>query len=195
MWPLETWLIVSLVAIVVVLVAWIIFFWGGGAYKQRRSQREIGALREELQRTQEINDALRKSLGVGTGARLKQHGDLAEFVRDLESLRCAIAGSKICQTMLSKKYNMDPGPGLLERILARPGVDFVVKGRLADEMLVGEIGRTIMNSLDSGNTMERAAANAGVPLVVAKGQITRLQILGYLDSRMKLTERGRYALI
>jgi hypothetical protein len=71
----------------------------------------------------------------------------------------------------------------------------VVKGRLTDEMLVGEIGRTIMKSLDSGDTIERAADNAGVPLVVAKGQITRLQILGYLDSRLKLTERGRYALI
>ena len=189
------WLIVFLVAIIVVLMIWMIFFWGGGTYKQRRLQREIMALRGELQRTQEINDALRKSLGAGTGARLKQYGDLAEFVRDLESLRCAIAGSKICQTMLSKKYNMDPGPELLKRILARPGVDSMVKGRLADEMLVGEIGRTIMKSLDSGDTMERAADNAGVPLVVAKGQITRLQILGYLDSRLKLTERGRYALI
>jgi len=195
MWLIETWLIVFLVAIIVVLVVWIIFFWGGGAYKQRRYQREIGALRGDLQRMQEINDALRKRLGAGAGSRLKQYGDLAEFVRDLESLRCAIAGSKICQTMLSKKYNMDPGPGLLERILARPGVESVVKGRLADEMLVGEIGRTIMKSLDSGDTMERAADNAGVPLVVAKGQITRLQILGYLDSRLKLTERGRYALI
>ena len=189
------WLIVFLVAIIVVLMIWMIFFWGGGTYKQRRLQQEIGALREELQRTQEINDALRKSLGAGTGARLKQYGDLAEFVRDLESLRCAIAGSKICQTMLSKKYNMDPGPELLKRILARPGVDSMVKGRLADEMLVGEIGRTIMKSLDSGATMERAADDASVPLVVAKGQITRLQILGYLDSRLKLTERGRYALI
>ena len=189
------WLIVFLVAVIIALIVWIIFFRGDGAYKQRRFKQEIGALRGELQRTQEVNDALRKSLGAGAGSRLKQYGDLAEFVRDLESLRCAIAGSKICQTMLSKKYNMDPGPELLERILARSGVDFVVKGRLTDEMLVGEIGRTIMKSLDSEGTMERAAADAGVPLVVAKGQITRLQILGYLDSRLKLTERGRDALI
>jgi hypothetical protein len=189
------WLTVLLLAIIVALVLWIIFFSSGGAYKQQKLQREIGVLREELQRTQEINDALRRSLGAGPGTRLKQYGELAEFVRDLESLRCAIAGSKICQDMLFKKYNMAPGTELLQRILARPGVDSVVKGRLADELLVGEIGRAIMKSLDSGGTVERAAADAGVPLVVAKGQITRLQVLGYLDSRLKLTERGRYALI
>jgi hypothetical protein len=189
------WEIVLVVVIIIGFVLWIVFFLSGGVYRHRRLKQEAAALREELQRTREVNEALRRSLGAGVGTRLKQYGDLAEFVRDLESLRCAIAGSKICQEILFKKYNMAPGPELLQRILAHPGVDSVVKGRLADELLVGEVGRTIMRSLDSGGTLERAAADAGVPLVVAKGQITRLQVLGYLDSRLKLTERGRVALL
>jgi hypothetical protein len=189
------WEIVFLVAVIVVLLVGIIVFWGRSAYRHRKLQREASALREELQRIHEINAALRKSLGVGSGSRLRQYSEIAEFARDLESLRCAIAGSKICEEMLFKKYGVGPGPELLRRILARPGIDFILKGRLADEMLVGEIGRSLLRSLDKGSTVERAAAEARVPLVVAKGQITRLQILGYLDSRLKLTERGRDALI
>lgn len=189
------WEIVFLVAVIGILLIGIIVLWGRNAYRHHKLQREASALREELRRIHEINAALRKSLGVGSGSRLKQYSEIAEFVRDLESLRCAIAGSKICEEMLSKKYGVGPGSELLRRILARPGIDFILKGRLADEMLVGEIGRSLLKSLDKGSTVERAAAEARVPLVVAKGQITRLQILGYLDSRLKLTERGRDALI
>jgi hypothetical protein len=77
---------------------------------------------------------------------------------------------------------------------ARPNIDPAVKRRLADEILVGEAGRTIMKSLDRGASIDRAASAAGMPLIVAKGQIRRLQILGYLDSRLKPTELGRRAL-
>lgn len=189
------WIIAFLVAIIIILMLWMLFFGGAGVSRQRKLQREIGALSEELRRTQEANEALRGSLGVGAEARLRRHGDLFEFIRDLESLRCAIAGSKICQTTLSRKYNVAPGPELLELVLARPGIDSAVKERLADELLVGEVGRSLMQSLDKGAPVEQAAANAGVPVIVARGQVTRLQILGYLDARLKLTERGQDALI
>lgn len=187
------WIVAFLVAIIILLMG-MILFGGGGVSRQRRLQREISALSEELRRTQEANEALRGSLGIGTEARAGRYKDMLEFARDLDCLRSAIAGSKICERGLAKKYNANPGPELLERILARPGIDPILKQRLADEMLVGEVGKAIMRSLDAGGTLERAAADAGVPLVVAKGQITRLQILGYLDARLKPTERGREAL-
>ena len=90
---------------------------------------------------------------------------------------------------------MAPGPELLERILKRSTIDYSVKSRLSDELLVGEVGRSIMESLDKGVTLEEAAAEANVPLVVARGQVTRLQILGYLDARLRLTGQGQKALI
>lgn len=189
------WIIPFLVGIIILLMVWILFFGGGGIAKQRKLRKEIDTLREELGRLHEANEALRATLGVGSEARFKRYGNLFEFVRDLESLRCAIAGSKICQATLSRKYNMNPGPELLKRILAQPGTDLVIKNRLADELLVGEVGRALMQSLDRGATIDKAAADAGVPLVVARGQITRLQILGYLDAHLKLTEQGRDALI
>jgi hypothetical protein len=52
-----------------------------------------------------------------------------------------------------------------------------------------------MKGLNSGRTIEEAAADAGVPVAVAKGQIIRLQMLGYLDSRLKPTEKGLLAMI
>jgi hypothetical protein len=189
------WEIVLLLVLITAFLIWVVFIWGGGVYQQRRLKGEVAAIQQEVQRLREINEALRRSLGAGAGSRLRQYGDLAEFVRDLESLRCAIAGSRVCQEMLSRKYGMVPGPDLLSRIMVHPGVDSVVKSRLADELLVGEVGRVIMRCLDAGGTLEKAATEAGVPLTVAKGQVTRLQILGYVDSRLKLTERGRMALL
>ncbi len=189
------WIVAFLVGIIVLLMTWMFFFGGAGVSHQRKLRREIERLREELGRLQEANEALRAKLGVGAEERFRRYGNLSEFVRDLESLRCAIAGSKICQATLSKKYGVDPGPELLKRILDKPGVDPVVKNRLADELLVGEVGRTLMLNLDKGASIDRAAAEAGVPLMVARGQITRLQILGYLDSDLKPTEQGREALI
>jgi len=189
------WIIPFLAGIILPLMAWMLFFGGGGVAKQRKLRREIDMMRGKLGRLQEANEALRVTLGVGSEARFRHYGNLFEFVRDLESLRCAIAGSKICQATLSRKYSMNPGPELLKRILAQPGIDLVIKNRLADELLVGEVGRTLMQSLDGGATIDKAAADAGVPLVVAKGQITRLQILGYLDAHLKLTKQGRDALI
>lgn len=188
------WVEIFLVVIILILLGWILFS-SSGIYRQRKSRREISVLQEELRRMRDANEALREALGVGAGTRLKRYGNLFEFVRDLDSLRSAIAGSKGCQDQLARKYNMGAGPELLARILAQPGIDSEVKERLADELMVGEVGRAIARSLNAGASIERAAAEAGVPLIVAKGQVTRLQILGYLDSRLKLTERGQKALI
>lgn len=188
------WIVAFLVAIILILMG-VILFGGGGVLRQRRLRAEMSSLREELRRVQDANEALRRSLGVGAEARVERYKDMFELVRDLDSLRSAIAGSKICQTQLDKKYGLPPGPELLERILGRAGIDSGVRERLADELVVGEVGRVIMRSLSRGATIEQAAADAGVPLVVARGQITRLQILGYMNPQLKPTERGLEAMV
>lgn len=188
------WVESFLVIIILLLLGWVLFS-GSGVFRRRNLLREINSLQDEVQMLREANEALRSSSGVGMKERMKRFEDLFGLVRDLESLRCAIAGSKSCQNTLLQKYNVAPGPELLERIFAAwLAIEPTVKQRLANEMLVGEVGRKIMRSLDSGASIEKAASDAGVPVVIAKGQITRLQILGYLDSRLKSTERGLEAL-
>lgn len=189
------WTEIFLGAIIIVMLIYILFAEGGSA-KAKKLRQELESQREELRMLREANEALRGTLGISEEGKTERREDLFQFVRDLESLRGAIAGSRVSQAMLYGRYRLNPGPELFEQILkARQSIDPAVKRRLADEILVGEAGRSIMRSLNSGASIETAAAEAGMPLAVAKGQITRLQILGYLDSSLKPTMRGREALI
>ncbi len=189
------WVEILLGAIILIMLIYILFAKGGLARAQTHQQ-ELDAQREELRMLREANEALRGTLGINEEGKTERREDLFQFVRDLEGLRGAIAGSKVSQSMLYSRYRLNPGPELFEQVLkARQSIDPIVKRRLADEILVGEAGRSIMRSLNSGATIESAAAEAGMPLAVAKGQITRLQILGYLDSSLKPTVRGREALV
>lgn len=185
----------ALLVIIILLLLGIILFSGGGIIRRRRLSGEINSLRREVQRLQDANEALRGSVGVGTKERTESFGNLFEMVKDLEGLRCAIGGSSACQRVLSDKYGLKPGPELLERILAaQPGMDPIAKRKFADELLVGEIGRSILRSLESGARLEKAASDAGVPVSVSRTHITILQTLGYLDTHLKLADRGRKAL-
>ena len=183
----------ALLIIIILLLLGVILFSGGGIVRRRRLLREIADLREESRMLVEANEALRSGLGIGAEERTKRFGEMLELVRDLESLRCAIEGAG--RRELTQKYGVPPGPELLERILAaRPAIDHVAKWKLAHELLVGEVGRMVMQSLSAGAPLEEAASDAGVPVVVARRQVTRLQTLGYLDGRLKPTELGREAL-
>ncbi|MEM3421522.1 MAG: hypothetical protein QW315_04615 [Candidatus Hadarchaeum sp.] len=189
----DIWIEIFLVAIILILLGWILY--SGGGSRQRKLQQEIEAQREELRVLREANESLRNALGLSEEGKLRRHQEIFQFLRDLESLRAAIAGSTISQKVLRSKYGDVEGFELLTRIMdARPNIDPAVKRRIADEILVGEAGRTIMKALDKGASIDRAASAAGMPLIVAKGQIRRLQMLGYLDSRLKPTEQGRRAL-
>ncbi len=186
----------ALLVIIILLLLGIILFSGGGIVRRRKLSGEVDFLRKEVKRLLDANEALRGSLGIGAERRVKRFGDLLGLVRDLEGLRCAIAGSSSCQLVLTQKYGAAPGPELLKRILAaRPEMNSATKQRLADELLVGEVGRGILRNLDTGVPLERAASDVGVPVMVARGQVRRLQTLGYLDARMRLTDRGREALV
>ncbi len=190
----EMW-VTALLVVIILLLLGIILFSGGGIIRRRRLLREIGYLRSEMRRLQDANEALRGSVGVGTKERTERFGNLFELVKDLEYLRCAIGGSSACQRVLSQKYDVKPGSELLERILAaQPGMDPIAKRKFADELLVGEVGRSILRSLEGGARLEKAASDAGVPVSVSRAHVTILQTLGYLDTHLKLTDRGREAL-
>ncbi len=185
----------ALLVVIILLLLGIILFSGGGIIRRRRLLGEINSLRREMQRLQDANEALRGNVGVGTKERTESFGDLFEMVKDLEGLRCAIGGSSACQRVLINKYGLKPGSELLKRILAaQPGMDPIAKRRFADELLVGEIGRSILQSLESGVRLEKAASDAGVPVSVSRVHVTILQTLGYLDAHLKLTDQGRKAL-
>ncbi len=189
----DIWVEIFLVAVILVLFGWIIY--GSAGSRRGKLHQEIISQREELRVLREANESLRSTLGISEEGKLRRHQEIFQFVRDLESLRGAIAGSTISQKVLNSKYGGGTPLEILAKVTdARPGIDAAVKRRLADEILVGEAGRTIMRSLDAGATIDRAASNAGMPLIVAKGQIRRLQTLEYLDSRLKPTEVGRKAL-
>jgi len=177
------WVDVFLTLVIIALLGGLLYG-RGGVVRQRKLQRELQDLQKKLERYEKLKPDVQTRASPA----------LFDFVRDLEVLRCAIAGSKICQKTLYKKYRLQTGPDLLNRILQKAKLEPSVKARLADEFLVGEVGRGIMQSLERGATIERAAAEVGVPLVVAKGQVRRLQILGYLDNRLKPTESGWRAL-
>jgi hypothetical protein len=177
------WVEIFLMLVIIALLGGILFG-RGGVVRERRLRREIRGLQEKVERYESF-----KPEGP-----LRPSPVLFDFVRDLEILRSAIAGSGLCRKVLYKKYKLQPGPELLKRILLKTRLDPSLKERLADEFLVGEIGRGIMQSLERGATIERAAAEVGAPLAVAKGQVRRLQILGYLDGRLKPTEAGWRAL-
>jgi hypothetical protein len=185
---------VILVIIIVVLLA-LLLFSGGSILWVRRFAAEVNDMRAQVGRMQVANEALRNNLSAMVGERTKSFSEVVELARDLEILRSAIAGSSECQKLLADKYSGVPSPELVERILAsKPRVDRATKSRLAHELLVGEVGRAMLRALEDKRTIDQASADAGVPVVVGKGQIRRLQVLGYLNDRLELTERGQEAL-
>lgn len=189
---IEVWVEVALAVIVIILLGYIISL-RRSLPRQRKLQTELDAQREELKM---LRAGKVKARSIVVDEAVPESGEnLFQLVRDLESLREAIAGSKVSQRMLMKRYGLEPGRKLFEQILKAPRLDFRLKNRMADEIIVGESGRTIMKRLDSGASVEEAANAAGMPLAVAKTQVTRLRTLEYLDPRLRVTKRGRRALI
>jgi hypothetical protein len=185
---------VLLVLIIFVLLA-ILLFSGGGIFRVRRLSAEANDAREELRQMQAANEALRGSFDTRRDNRARALADVLELTRDLETLRSAAAGSTTCQKSIVGKYGVQLSPQLVTRILAaRPNVDAMTKRKIAHELLVGEVGRKFLHAMRAGRTIGQASADAGVPVVVGKGQVKRLQILGYLDERLGLTNLGLEAL-
>jgi len=182
--PLSLWLALALVAALGLAAER-----GAAARRLSRRKRE---LEEEVRALSEMNEMLSENLSRKVG---RSEGVLAEFVRDLERLRTAIAGSGVCEKILKKKYRLEVGGGMLRRIFeAYPSLGLLTKQQLADEILVGELGRQIMRELEEGANVEEISGAVEAPLAVVKGQIRRLQLLGYLDGTLKPTPSGKRVL-
>ena len=180
-----------LVLIILVLLA-IILFSGGGIFRVRKLSSGIDKLRGEIKRLQSVNESLRENIDSTDDKRLKDLAELTTLVRELENVEMALAGSSSIRQQLVAKYGVEIGPEIVDGILARSArVDPAIKERLVKEILVGDAGRSLLKSMNSGATIDRAAADAGLPTIVAKNQVKGLQILGYIDDRMELTSRGR----
>lgn len=183
-----------LVLIILVLLA-IMLFSGGGIFRVKKLSSDIDKLRGEVKRLQSVNESLRENINTTDDKKLKDITELTTLVRELENVEMALAGSSSIRQQLVAKYAVEIGPEMVDGILAMSvRVDQVTKEKLAKEILVGDAGRILLKSMSSGATVDRAAADAGLPTIVAKNQVRGLQILGYIDDRMELTSRGRDAL-
>lgn len=190
MW-LETILVITIIA----LIFWIVFF-GGGTLRTQKLTFKIRNLQDELKRIRDANEGLRASLESEHRERTKLLSGICILAGDLEQVKVALAGSRIAQKSLKQKYDAEPSPELVERILESvPRADLVVKRRLAHEILVGETGRAILRSLSTGAPITQAAIDADVPVATARKQVKTLHTLGYLDEHLRPTELGQEALI
>ena len=186
------WEIVILVLIILALVGWIVIFGGGGT---RRLSAEASRLRTELERMRDVNEALMSSLEAAEAERGKYVAEVCDFIRDIERVKASLAGCRPSQEALTKKYSLQPSPGLIDKIFGTsPMVDEDTKRAVARELLVGEVGEAVLEGLAAGKGISEIAATAGLPVIVVRSQVKGLQVFGYVDERLALTERGRAAL-
>ncbi|KXB02532.1 hypothetical protein AKJ44_00180 [candidate division MSBL1 archaeon SCGC-AAA261F17] len=186
---------VILLAIIILLLAWI-YFSGGGTPHTLKLKREINSLQEEVENLRETNKVLRS--GMDSSKKEYQHPVVraSALVENLERLKDSLKGSKAAKDALKEKFEEEPNPDLVDRILSsEPNISSPLKRRLAHEVLVGDSGRDILRRLEEGATIEDAVAEAGIPLNTGRQKIVILQRLGYLDSKLNLTETGREALL
>jgi len=188
--PLE----ILLAALVLVVLGWI-FLPGWKVLEGRRLALRVNRLEGEIRKLTQENLRLREEVLKKPEQEKAETGKVSALVRDLEALRSAIAGAKISLERLQKKYGVGPGPELLTKILqSQPDLSWALRERLAQDILVGEVGRAVLGSLASSSSLDQVSATSGVPLAVVKSEVRRLQTLGYLDERLALTQLGKMSL-
>jgi len=188
--PLET----LLALLLLVVLGWI-FLPGWKVLEGRRLALRVNRLEGEIRKLTQENLRLKEEVLRKPEQEKAETGKISALVRDLEALRSAIAGAKISLERLQKKYGLGPGPELLTKILqSQPDLSWALRERLAQDILVGEVGRAVLRSLASSSSLDQVSATSGVPLAVVKSEVKRLQTLGYLDERLSLTQLGRMSL-
>jgi len=193
--PIDPIIVEAILVFIILVLLAIMLFSGGGIYRTRALSDEINKLRAEIKRLRSVNESLRDNIDSTDEKKSKDFAELCTLARELENVEMALLGSSTIRRQLAGKYGMEISPEMVDKILAEgTRVDAAIKERLAKEILVGDTGKILLKSVGTGSTIEGAAADAGLPPVVARNQIRGLQVLGYLDDRMQLTSRGRNAL-
>lgn len=183
-----------LLAIIALLIVWI-YFSGGGTLRTRKLTKEINRLKEKNQTLEETNFALRSSLG-SSSEKVSQSAVKAEqLIEKLMLVKDALRGSTPAKKAIEKEFDDEIGPHLIREILSvEQKVSSPLKQRIASGVLVGKIGKDILEALKNGKTVRDAAVDAGVPLRTGKEQIRILKKTGYLDNKLNLTQLGTEAL-
>ncbi len=190
MTPLE----ILLALLLLVVLGWI-FLPGWKVLEGRRLALRVNRLEGEIRKLTQENLRLREEVLKKPEQEKAETGKISALVRDLEALRSAIAGAKVSLERLQKKYGLGPGPELLTKILqSQPDLSWALRERLAQDILVGEVGRAVLRSLASSSSLDQVSATSGVPLAVVKSEVRRLQTLGYLDEKLSLTQLGKMSL-
>jgi hypothetical protein len=188
--PLE----ILLALLLLVVLGWI-FLPGWKVLEGRRLALRVNRLEGEIRKLTQENLRLREEVLKKPEQEKAETGKISALVRDLEALRSAIAGAKVSLERLQKKYGLGPGPELLTKILqSQPDLSWALRERLAQDILVGEVGRAVLRSLTSSSSLDQVSATSGVPLAVVKSEVRRLQTLGYLDEKLSLTQLGKMSL-
>jgi hypothetical protein len=188
--PLE----ILLALLLLVVLGWI-FLPGWKVLEGRRLALRVNRLEGEVRKLTQENLRLREEVLKKPEQEKAETGKISALVRDLEALRSAIAGAKVSLERLQKKYGLGPGPELLTKILqSQPDLSWALRERLAQDILVGEVGRAVLRSLTSSSSLDQVSATSGVPLAVVKSEVRRLQTLGYLDEKLSLTQLGKMSL-
>jgi hypothetical protein len=185
---------IALVIVILILLTWMSFS-SSGMLKARKLKAEANQLREEVERLRAANEALRSNFELGANERIKLSNDIYELVRDLERVKSAVIGWGTAHKEFYNRFGVQVGPELVDRILEeKAGIDVLTRKRLAHEVLVGGIGKEILRRISPTTPLESIADELGLPLVAIKSYIRHLSVLGYIDTNMKITDRGKEAL-
>lgn len=185
---------VALIGIICLLLAWINYS-GGGTTHTLELKREKEKLQEKIEDLKGTNEALRSSIESGNKGVSAQMDEVCELVGNLECIKDALLGAEPAEKKLKEEYDEEPSPELVHNILdSKPLINSSLKRKLADEVLVGNLGRGILKNLDKDKPIAEAFADVGVPLREGRQEIKVLQTTGYLDNELNLTVHGRRAL-
>lgn len=179
-----------MLVVIVLLILWI-YYSGGGTLRTRKLKKRIEELKGKNKALKETNEALRSGLSSSSERYARPVNRISQLIEELVRVKEYIMGSKTAKKLLEDKYGDETGQELVRKILSSvKNVSSPLKRRLAHEILVGDIGRDILKSLEEGKSVSDASAEAGVPVRVGKERIRLLKETGYLDSRLNLTDWG-----
>lgn len=157
--------------------------------------KKIRGLKEENENLRQTNETLRFGLDSTTEKFSSPISKASSLVEELIRVRDAVDGSKTANDILESRYDEEIGPSLIQEILtSEETISSPLKRRIAHEIFVGDTGRDILKGLRDGRSLNDAIVDAGVPIQVGKRRVSLLKEIGYLNSRLNLTDWGSEAL-
>lgn len=188
------WIEITLAVIILALLSWIYYIKGWNT-DRRDLIEEKRELEDRILSLEQTNETLRESLSSTADRTSRPLKRILSVAQDLIKVRDAGLGSRKARVFIEDKYDTKLSPVLIKKVLSSiDNVNPPLKRRLAHEILVGDIGRYILKSINEGKSLNRAAEKSGVPLRVVKQRARLLKETGYLDNKLNLTELGNEAL-